>query len=103
MIPFKVVATITLLYIGLLYAVAYYADKKRAEGRSITSNSWFYSLSLTVFFTSWTFYGVIGQAATFGIIFIAPLLSFTLTAFSWWFLLRKMVRVSKEQNILSIA
>lgn len=24
-------------------------------------------------------------------------------AFSWWFLLRKMVRISKEQNILSIA
>ena len=24
-------------------------------------------------------------------------------AFSWWFILRKMVRISKEQNILSIA
>lgn len=103
MIPFEIVATITLLYIGLLFAVAYYADKKRAEGRSITANSWVYSLSLTVFYTSWTFYGVIGQAATIGIGFIVPLLSFTLTAFSWWFLLRKMVRVAKEQNILSVA
>ncbi|MCM2358443.1 MAG: SpoIIE family protein phosphatase, partial [Geobacteraceae bacterium] len=102
MIPVEIVSIITLLYIGLLFAVAYYADKKRAAGRSITSNSWVYSLSLTVFFTSWTFYGVVGQAATIGILFIAPLLSFTLSAFTWWFLLRKMVRISKEQNITSI-
>ena len=103
MIPVKIVIIITLLYIGLLFAVAYYADKMRASGRSVTSNAWIYTLSLTVFYTSWTFYGVIGQAATSGIIFIAPLLSFTLIAFSWRFLLRKMVRISKEQNILSIA
>jgi serine phosphatase RsbU (regulator of sigma subunit)/Na+/proline symporter len=103
MIPVEIVAIISVLYIGLLFAVAYYADKKREAGQSITSNSCVYSLSLMVLYSSWTFYGVIGQAATFGIVFIAPLLSFTLLAFSWWFLLRKMVRISKEQNILSIA
>ncbi|MBI2355066.1 MAG: SpoIIE family protein phosphatase [Deltaproteobacteria bacterium] len=103
MIPIEIVSIIALLYIGLLFTVAYYADKKRETGRSITSSSWVYSLSLTVFYTSWTFYGVIGQAATMGIACIAPLLSVTLTAFIWWFLLRKMVRICKEQNILSIA
>ncbi len=103
MVPFKVVSTITLLYIGLLFAVAYFTDKKREGGRSFISNPYIYSLSLAVHYTSWTFYGVVGMAATTGISFLALYLSGTLMAFSWWFLLRKMVRVSKEQNITSIA
>src|SRR5690349_14598359 len=103
MVPIAVVSIISLFYIGLLFAVAYYAEKRREQGRSIVSNSFVYSLSLTVHFTSWTFYGVVGRAATSGIGFIGAYLGATLMAFSWWFLLRKMVRISKEQNILSIA
>jgi Na+/proline symporter/serine phosphatase RsbU (regulator of sigma subunit) len=103
MIPVAIVATISLLYIGLLFAVAYYADRRQEAGRSVTSSSLVYSLSLGVHYTSWTFYGIIGMAATTGISFLALYLGNTLMAFTWWFLLRKMVRVSKEQNITSIA
>ncbi len=103
MITVEIVATITLLYLGLLFAVAYFADKKREAGQSIISNSYVYALSLAVHFTSWTVYGTIGLAATTGIVFLALYLGTTLMAFSWWFLLRKMVRVSKGQNITSIA
>lgn len=103
MIPVAVVSIISLLYICLLFAVAYYADKRCEAGRSIVSNSYIYSLSLAVLYTSWTFYGSVGRAATSGIEFLADHLSITLMVFSWWFLLRKMVRVSKEQNIRSIA
>lgn len=103
MMPVAIVSTITLLYIGLLFAVAYYADKKRQAGQSIISNSYIYSLTLAVHYTSWTFYGVVGLAATSGVLFLGAYLGTTLMAFSWWFLLRKMVRISKEQNITSIA
>ncbi|MCM2359617.1 MAG: stage II sporulation protein E, partial [Geobacteraceae bacterium] len=103
MIPVEIVSIATLLYIGLLFAVAYYADKKGEAGRSVISNPSIYSLSMAVYYTSWTFYGVVGLAATTGIAFLAFYLSNTLMAFSWWFLLRKMVRVSKEQNITSFA
>ncbi|MEJ2698311.1 MAG: hypothetical protein P8Z70_01425 [Desulfuromonadales bacterium] len=103
MIPFWVVATISLLYFVLLFAVAYYADRKRAAGQSIISNPTIYSLSLAVYATSWTFYGSVGRAATIGLDFLPVYLGPTLLAFSWWFLLRKMVRVSKEHNIGSIA
>ncbi len=98
-----VVATISLLYFGLLFAVAYYADKRRAAGRSIISNSYIYSLSLAVYATSWTFYGSVGRAATTGLDFLPIYLGPTLIALAWWFVLRKMVRISKEQNIVSIA
>jgi phosphoserine phosphatase RsbU/P len=103
MIPVQVVIIISLLYFGLLFAVAYYADRRREQGRSFISNSWIYSLSLAVYATSWTFYGSVGRAATSGLDFLPVYLGPTLIAFSWWFLLRKMVRISKEQNIVSIA
>ncbi len=103
MISVTVVAVISLAYLGLLFAVAYYADKRREAGRSVISNSYIYSLSLAVYFTSWTFYGSVGRAATTGLDFLPLYLGPTLIAFSWWFLLRKMVRVSKDQNIVSIA
>jgi sigma-B regulation protein RsbU (phosphoserine phosphatase) len=103
MIPFWVVAVVSLLYFGLLFAVAFYADRKRAAGQSIISNPTIYSLSLAVYATSWTFYGSVGRAATIGLDFLPVYLGPTLLAFAWWLLLRKMVRVSKEHNIVSIA
>jgi Na+/proline symporter len=103
MIPFGIVATLSLLYFGVLFAVAYYADQRYRAGRSLIDNPNVYSFSLAVYCTSWTFYGSVGRAATSGIDFLAIYLGPTLMAFTWWFLLRKMVRISKEQNIVSIA
>lgn len=103
MISAQVVALTSFAYFALLFGVAYYADKRRAAGRSIISNSYIYSLSVAIYCTSWTFYGSVGRAATSGLDFLPVYLGPTLIAFTWWFLLRKMVRISKEQNITSIA
>ncbi|BCR05409.1 hypothetical protein DESUT3_24780 [Desulfuromonas versatilis] len=103
MIPVSTVAAISLLYFVLLFAVAFYADQRREQNRSIISNANIYSLSLAVYATSWTFYGSVGRAATTGLDFLPVYLGPTLIAFIWWFLLRKMVRISKEHNIVSIA
>jgi len=103
MISVSAVALLSLLYFGLLFAVAYYADVRREQGRSIISNPYIYSLSLAVYLTSWTFYGSVGRAATSGLDFLPIYLGPTLIAFTWWFLLRKIVQISKEQNIVSIA
>jgi len=103
MIALPVVVLVSLAYFGVLFGVAYYADRQRRRGRSLIANPYVYSLSLAVYCTSWTFYGSVGRAATSGIDFLTIYLGPTLMAFSWWFLLRKMVRISKEQNITSIA
>lgn len=92
-----------LLYIALLFLVAYYADQRQKAGRSITANPAVYALSIAVYATSWTYYGSVGKAATTGIDFLPIYLGPTLTAFTWWFLLKKMVRISKDNNITSIA
>lgn len=99
----ELVVGVSLLYIVLLFTVAYYADKKREEGKSIIANPLVYALSIAVYHTSWTFYGSVGKAATTGIDFLLVYLGPTLVAFSWWFLLRKIVRISKENNVTSIA
>ena len=103
MLSIQLIIGLTFLYILLLFMVAYYADGRRELGRSIISNPYIYSLSIAIYATSWTFYGSVGKAATTGLDFLLIYLGPSLAAFSWWFLLRKMVRIAKENNITSIA
>ncbi len=103
MISAKTVLLVSLGYFALLFLVALYAEKCRKTGTCLLKNSHVYSLSLAVYCTSWTFYGSVGKAATSGLEFLPIYLGPTLIAFAWWFLLRKMVLISKQQNITSIA
>ena len=51
-------------YLGLLFAIAFWGDKRADQGRSVINNPYIYALSMAVFCTSWTFYGSVGRAAT---------------------------------------
>lgn len=97
------VAAISILYTALIFLIAWYAHRRKETGRSIISNPIIYALSMGVYCTSWTFYGSVGKAATTGIDFLLIYLGPSLTAFSWLFLLRRIVKISKEHNITSIA
>jgi Na+/proline symporter/signal transduction histidine kinase len=90
-------------YIGLLFAIAYYADRRKREGRSIIGSPVIYSLSLAVYATAWTFYGSVGRAAHDGVGFLPIYIGPTLTIVLWWFVLRKMIRVAKQGRITSLA
>ncbi|MFN7086027.1 MAG: ATP-binding protein [Burkholderiales bacterium] len=99
-------ATIVLVsfaYVGLLFAIAYYGDKRADAGRSIIANPYIYALSLAVYCTSWTFYGSVGRAATSGAGFLPIYLGPTLMAMLWWYVLLKIIRISKANRITSIA
>ena len=89
-------------YLLLLFAIAYYGDRRRAQGRSLIDNPYIYTLSLAVYCTSWTFYGSVGKAATSGVIFLATYLGPTLAAFTWWFPLRKLLRLCKANNLTTL-
>src|SRR5881397_2740315 len=90
-------------YLGLLFAIAYYADERADAGRSIVASPYVYSLSLAVYATAWTFYGSVGRAAQDGVgflpIYIGPTLMILLRAF----VVRKMIRVTRVANITSLA
>ena len=90
-------------YLGILFAIAYYGDKRADAGRSIIANPYIYALSLAVYATSWTFYGSVGRATASGVGFLPIYLGPTLMAALWWLILRKMIRISKANRITSIA
>ncbi len=98
-----VIASVSFAYLGLLFAIAYYGDKRADAGRSLIARPSVYALSLAVYCTTWTFYGSVGRAASTGIGFLPIYLGPTLMAALWWFVLRKMIRISKAHRITSIA
>ena len=103
MLTGPVIVIASFVYVGLLFAIAYYGDKRADAGRSIIANPYIYALSMAVYCSSWTFYGSVGRAATSGIGFLPIYLGPTLAAALWWLVLRKMIRISKANRITSIA
>ena len=90
-------------YIGTLFAIAYYADKRADAGRSLIANPYIYALSLAVYATAWTFYGSVGRAASDGVGFLPIYIGPTLMIALWWLVMRKVLRISKENRITSLA
>src|ERR1043165_10310015 len=103
MLTAPVIVVASFAYVGLLFAIAYYGVKRADAGRSIIANPYIYALSLAVYCTSWTFYGSVGRAATSGIGFLPIYLGPTLMAALWWYVLLKIVRISKQNRITSLA
>jgi Na+/proline symporter len=90
-------------YLGLLFAIAFYADKRADAGRSIIASPYVYSLSLAVYATAWTFYGSVGRAASDGVGFLPIYIGPTLMIALWWVVMRKILRISKQNRITSLA
>jgi Na+/proline symporter/signal transduction histidine kinase len=90
-------------YLGLLFAIAYYADKRADAGRPVINNAYVYSLSLAVYATAWTFYGSVGRAASDGVGFLPIYIGPTLMIALWWVVMRKILRISKQNRITSLA
>ncbi|WP_419655378.1 two component system sensor histidine kinase [Desulfosarcina variabilis str. Montpellier] len=103
MLATETVIFVSLCYIGVLFAIAYYGDKRADIGKSIISNPYIYALSLAVYCTAWTFYGSVGRAASAGPAFLTIYLGPTLMATLGWLILKKIIRISKIHRITSIA
>ncbi|PHR84937.1 MAG: histidine kinase [Colwellia sp.] len=99
----SLVITVSFIYLFILFAVAYFGDKRAEAGRSIISSPWVYALSMAVYCTAWTYFGSVGRAASAGVwflpIYLGPMLSMILA----WIVVRKMIRIAKTYRITSIA
>ncbi len=88
-------------YLLMLFAVAYFIERRPRS--PLAGSSIVYTLSLAVYCSSWTFNGGVGRAAQSGLdflpIYLGPTLAFCLGPF----IIRRMLRVSKANNITSIA
>jgi len=97
------VLALSLAYLGLLFAVAYFGDRYARDWSSSSVAPAVYGLSLAIYCTSWTFYGSVGRAATSGIDFILIYTGPALVMTLGYPMVAKMVRAAKQHNVTSIA
>ena len=104
MLSIDLLLVVCLGYVALLFALAFYVDRRARQGRlNWLRSPVVYTLSISVYCTSWTFYGAVGSAARNGLEFITIYLGPTLVFVGWWWLLRKLVRICRTHRITSIA
>jgi Na+/proline symporter/CheY-like chemotaxis protein len=98
-----VVIIIALAYIGFLFLVASYGDRRRELARGSRSRLLIYPLTLAIYCTSWTFFGSVGLASRTGFDFLAIYIGPMLMVGLGYPLIIRIVRLAKGQNITSIA
>jgi PAS domain S-box-containing protein len=94
---------LSVAYLGLLFAVAYFGDRHAARWSRGRLAPTVYALSLAIYCTTWTFYGSVGRAVTsgldFALIYVGPVLVIVLATP----LMQRIVDLAKRQNVTSIA
>jgi Na+/proline symporter/signal transduction histidine kinase len=94
---------LALVYVGVLFAVAYAGDRRPGYLHRPYLRSVVYSLALAVYCSSWTFYGAVGTAARSGVaylpIYLGPILLFVFG----FGILRRLLAVVKRRKLTSIA
>ncbi len=103
LLPGAVLVVASLAYLLALFGVAWWADRRAAQGRSVIANAWVYALSMGVYCTAWTYFGSVGRAAAGGVWFLPIYLGPTLAMVLAWPVLRKMIRIARSYRITSIA
>ena len=108
--------SLALLYICILFAVAWYADRYSGRSDLVSGDKnrilglpaprlrgTIYALSLAVYCSSWTFYGAVGSATesawSHAPIYLGPILLFLFG----WPLIRRLLAVGARHRITSIA
>src|SRR3954468_20818083 len=93
-----IVIACALGYIGLLFVVASYGDRRRGFGRVGRSRLFIYPLSLPIYCTSWHFFGSVRLASRSGYdfltIYVGPVLMIGFCSP----LIMRIVRLAKTQN-----
>ncbi|WP_374302996.1 ATP-binding protein [Paracoccus sp. (in: a-proteobacteria)] len=102
--PFEALVAGCLLYVALMFGVAFAADRAASRGRA----GWLdhpavYTLSLSVYCSAWTFYGAVGYASRSGLEFATIYLGPTVVFTGAWWGLRRLVRVARRHHVTSIA
>lgn len=101
------ILTASAIYIGSLFVIAWWADRKAADGSFPAISSRFaavaYVLTLAIYNTSWSFYGSVGRATLNGFEFISIYVGPTLVLVFGPKILTRVIEIAKAENVTSIA
>ena len=92
---------LVILYLGLLFFIAFWAEKKKSH--FWINNPYIYSLSLAVYCSAWTYYGSIGVASNQGLEYLAVYIGPVIIIPAWIYINSKIIRISRVHKISSIA
>ena len=92
---------LVILYLGLLFFIAFWAEKKKSN--FWVNNPYIYALSLAVYCSAWTYYGSIGVAADQGLEYLAIYIGPVIIIPAWIYINSKIIRISRVNKISSIA
>ena len=101
MLSVALVVAAALLWLGVLFGTALYAERRP----NVLARHWrhVYALSLAVYCTSWTFFGTVTQAARYGWplppTFVGTLLLYVFAAGAMY----RLVKLAQASNATSIA
>ena len=93
------VASISLAYIGLLFAVAIYGNKNSTP----KWQPYIYSLTLAIFCTSWAYYGVVQQSIKTGWLLAPTYFGAILLMTFGWKIMKRIITLAKRENSTTIA
>ncbi|PKV51745.1 Na+/proline symporter [Aquimarina sp. MAR_2010_214] len=93
--------SIIIAYLACLFLIAFWAEKNSKS--KWVNNPYIYVLSLAVYCSAWTYYGSVGMASQSGISFLAIYLGPVISLPLWILVMRKIIRISKQHKISSIA
>jgi Na+/proline symporter/CheY-like chemotaxis protein len=103
MLPCWLAISVFLAYLAALFAVALFGERATARRFPATRRKAVYVLSSCIYCSSWSYFGSVGLASRNGLdflpMYIGPLLAFA----ALHPLIVRMIRLSKAQNITSIA
>ncbi len=102
MFELDVIITIFLIYMLLLFVVAYFVENSN-RSKKLFNSPYIYALSLAIYCTAWTYYGSVGKVSSGGFIFMAVYLGPTLIVFLWPIILRRMIKIKEVYKVTSLA
>lgn len=100
--PLTVIGIIC-LYMGLLFALAYWAEQRVAITGETHTHPLIYALSINIYITASGFYGAVGLAVNHGPMFFASSTGAIIGIVFWWIILRRLVLLKEIYHITSIA
>jgi Na+/proline symporter/signal transduction histidine kinase len=96
-------STIAIAYLLLLFLIAWLASRNRQIIRGTGQYKMVFAMAVSVYCTAWTFYGSVGLASETGAEFLAVYIGPLLMVPLWPLILRKIIRISKLQQLTSVA
>lgn len=97
------VVAVVCAYIGFLFLIARFSERRRASGSGWANSPVVYALALGVYCTTWTFYGSVGKATVDGMLFLPVYLGPTIGMFFAPAILQRLIRLKEQHHLTSLA